>query len=159
MANEVTATRANVERHGASLESHAARALVMRMEGAGWVLSSVDLDLTGAAPKVEIRAIRFDGLWIRAHVDQLGRATPERFQRDCSLGMPKNRQAGARLPMSPQLEDRFLGRQRYEGARTLMRYLCAYLTDNALHPIALPDMRAAWAALMQAPARIESTAV
>jgi hypothetical protein len=35
-----------------------------------------------------------------------------------------------------------------------MRGLCAYLTDNALHPVALADMRSAWAALMQAPARI-----
>ena len=54
-----------------------------------------------------------------------------------------------RRPLVPLIDDHFMGRQRYEGGRSMMRGLCAYLTDNALHLVALADMRAAWAALMQ----------
>jgi len=53
------------------------------------------------------------------------------------------------------VDDHFLGRQRFEGARSMMRGLCLYLTDNALDEVALADMRTAWAAVMQAPARLE----
>jgi hypothetical protein len=129
-------------------------ALLRTMDRAGWALDWVDLDLTGSAPRLEIRATRHDGLWVRAYVDQLGRATLERFQRERTLGVPQNKKAGARMPMAPLVDDHFMGRQRYEGGRSMMRGLCAYLADNALHPVALADMRAAWAALMQAPARI-----
>lgn len=146
-------TRAAV---GAPLDRHvrprAADALLRTMDRAGWALDWVDLDLTGSAPRLEIRATRYDGLWVRAYVDQLGRATLERFQRERSLGKAKNQKG--RRPLVPLIDDHFMGRQRYEGGRSMMRGLCAYLTDNALHPVALADMRAAWAALMQAPARI-----
>lgn len=131
-----------------------ADALLRTMDRAGWALDWVDLDLTGSAPRLEIRATRHDGLWVRAYVDQSGRATLERFQRERSLGVPRNKKAGARMPMIPLIDDHFMGRQRYEGGRSMMRGLCAYLTDNAMRPVALADMRAAWAALMQAPARI-----
>ena len=140
-----------VDRH---VRPRVADALLRTMDRAGWALDWVDLDLTGSAPRLEIRATRYDGLWVRAHIDQLGRATLERFQRERSLGVPRNKKAGARMPMVPLIDDHFMGRQRYEGGRSMMRGLCAYLTDNALHPVALADMRAAWAALMQAPARI-----
>lgn len=129
-----------------------ADALLRTMDRAGWALDWVDIDLTGSAPRLEIRATRHDGLWVRAYVDQLGRATLERFQRERGLGMARN-QKGLR-PLVPLVDDHFMGRHRYEGGRSMMRGLCAYLTDNALHPVALADMRSAWAALMQAPARI-----
>lgn len=129
-----------------------AEALLRTMDRAGWALDWVDMDLTGTAPKLEIRASRYDGLWLRAYVDELGRATVERFHRERHLGMRNNEKG--RRPLVPLVDDRFMGRQRYEGGRALMRGLCAYLTDNALHPVALADMRSAWAALMQAPARI-----
>lgn len=135
-----------------SVRPRAVDALMRTMHRAGWALDWVDLDLTGSAPRLEIRATRYDGRWVRAYVDQLGRATLERFQRKRGLGMAKNQKG--RRPLVPLVDDHFMGRQRYEGGRSMMRGLCAYLTDNALHPVALADMRAAWAALMQAPARI-----
>ncbi len=136
-----------------SVRPRAADALLRTMDRAGWALDWVDLDLTGSsAPRLEIRATRYDGLWVRAYVDQLGRATLESFQRERGLGMAKNQRG--RRPLVPLVDDHFMGRQRYEGGRSMMRGLCAYMTDNALHPVALADMRAAWAALMQAPARI-----
>lgn len=138
---------------GPTVRPRAADALLRTMDRSGWVLDWVDLDLTGSAPKLEIRATRYDGLWVRAYVDQLGRATLERFQRERGIGMAKNQKG--RRPMVPLIDDHFMGRQRYEGGRSMMRGLCAYLTDNALHQVALADMRAAWAALMQAPTRIE----
>lgn len=128
--------------------------LLRTMDRAGWSLDWVDIDLTGTAPKVEIRATRHDGLWVRAYIDHLGRATIERFQRERSLGVQRNKKAGARMPMAPMIDDHFMGRQKYEGGRSMMRGLCAYLTDNALHQVELADIRSAWGALMQAPARI-----
>lgn len=138
-----------VDRH---VRPRPAEALLRTMDRAGWALDWVDMDLTGSAPRLEIRASRHDGLWLRAYVDELGRATVERFRRECHLGMRGNEKG--RRPLVPLVDDHFMGRQRYEGGRALMRGLCAYLTDNALHPVALADMRSAWAALMQAPARI-----
>ena len=64
-------TRAAV---GAPLDRHVRPALPMRFcarwTRAGWALDWVDLDLTGSAPRLEIRATRYDGLWVRAYVDQ-----------------------------------------------------------------------------------------
>jgi hypothetical protein len=71
------------------------------MNRAGWTLDWVDLDLTGRAPILEIRATRHDGLLVHAYVDQLGRATLERFKRERSSGMPRNKKAGARMPTIP----------------------------------------------------------
>jgi hypothetical protein len=134
---------------------HSVNSLLRTMSYAGWTLDWVDLDLTGRAPILDIRATRHDGLWLHAYVDQLGQATLERFKRERSSGMPRNKKAGARMPTAPVITDYFMGRQRYEGGRSMMRGLCAYLTDNALRPIALAEMRTAWAALMGAPARID----
>jgi hypothetical protein len=130
----------------------AADALLRTMDRAGWSLDWVDMDLTGTSPTLEIRATRYDGLWLRAYVDGLGRATVERFHRERHLGMRGNEKG--RRPLAPMVDVHFMGRQRYEGGRSMMRGLCAYLTDNALHPVSLADMRAAWGALMQGPARI-----
>lgn len=128
-------------------------ALLRTMDQAGWSLDWIDLDLTGCAPKLEIRASRYDGLWIHAYVDELGRAMVESFHRESRLGM-RDHEKGCR-PMVPLIDDHFMGRRRYEGARALLRGLCAYFTDNALHPILLSDMRVAWAAIMQKPIRLQ----
>ena len=151
MVTEVTAVAGPVERQ---VRPRSADALLRTMDRAGWALDWVDLDLTGSAPTAEIRATRYDGLWVRAHMDQRGRATIERFQRERSLGAMQNKKTGARIPLVPLVDDLFLGRQRYAGGRSMMRGLCAYLTDNALHAVALAEMRTAWAALMHAPERI-----
>ena len=150
-STETTAVSGPVER---PVRPRSVDALLRTMDRAGWALDWVDLDLTGSAPTAEIHATRHDGLWVRAHLDQHGRATIERFQRERSLGAARNKQAGAKMPMVPLIDDNFMGRQRYEGGRSMMRGLCIYLSDNATHPISLSDMRAAWAALMNVPARI-----
>lgn len=122
------------------------------MAAAGWEISYVDLDLTGAQPKVEIRIKRHDGRWLRACVDSIGRCTTETFQRERCLGMSRNTKG--RQPLSPQIDDVFLGRRSHLGARHMLRDLTNYVTDNALHPVALADMRAAWAGVMTAPLRL-----
>jgi len=118
------------------------------MRQAGWEVDYVDMDLTGAKPKVDIRVNRGDGRFLIAKVDSIGRASFETFQRERNLRMdPKNPQAR----LAPHLDDTFLGRQRFEGPRAMLRSMVNYLTDNATGQIELADMRAAWAGVMAAP--------
>jgi hypothetical protein len=140
--------------HQISLPLASAR-LQQMMSLAGWEIDYIDLDLTGEKPKADIRIKRDDGRWLLARVDGLGRATVERFQRTRYLGMSPNTKG--RQPLSPQIDDSFLGRDTYIGARAMLRNLTAYLADNALRPVALSDMRANWAAVMGSPLRLEST--
>ena len=119
---------------------------------AGWEVDYVDLDLTGGAPKAEIKVRRHDGHWLWARVDQLGRCTLETFQRETSLG--ESACYGKRAPRCYRHEDHFLGRRRPEGARAMLRLMTDYIADNALYPVALADVRSAWAAVMAAPTRL-----
>jgi hypothetical protein len=116
------------------------------MERAGWEVRFIDLDLTGE-PKAEIRLMRHDGRWLHARVDDR-RCFIERFQRRVTESTK------GRTPLNRQISDDFLGRQHFPGARALLRHLTAYVTDNALHPVALADMRAAWGAVTGAPLRL-----
>lgn len=116
---------------------------------AGWEIDFVDIDLTGQNPTVEVKVVRNDGRWLWARVDSIGRCTTETFQRERHLGMAPNQRG--RRPLVPLVDDVFLGRSSHEGARSMLRYMTNYLTDNALHPVALADMRAAWAGLMAEP--------
>ena len=50
-------------------------------------------------------------------------------------------------------------RQRFEGARSMLRGMTNYLVDNASSPIALADMRSAWAGVMSAPVKQEDGAL
>jgi len=118
------------------------------MRRAGWEIDYIDLDLTAEQPKADVRINRGDGRFIIAKVDAQGRATMETFQRTRSLGIdPKNKQAR----LAPQIDDQFLGRQKFEGARSMLRGMVNYLTDNATNPVALADMKAAWAGVMAGP--------
>ena len=130
--------------------------LTSLMRSAGWEIEYIDLDLTGNQPKADIRVKRDDGRWLLARVDALGRASVERFQRERTLGMSANTKG--RRPLSPQVNDEFLGRSRFEGARSMLRGLTAYLVENAIRPVALADMRAGWAGVMGAPLRIAALA-
>lgn len=122
------------------------------MREAGWEMEYVDLDLTGEKPKANIRVNRGDGRFLIAKVDSIGRASFETFQRERNLRMdPKNPQAR----LAPHIDDTFLGRQRFDGARAMLRSMVNYLTDNATGDIALADMRAAWAGVMAAPVKQE----
>ena len=119
---------------------------------AGWEIEYADMDLTGQRPTAEIKVQRDDGLWLWARVDALGRCTTETFQRERSLGMAQNQRG--RRPMVPLVDDVFLGRKRYEGPRSMLREMTKYIADNALHPVALADLRSAWAGVMSAPVRM-----
>lgn len=119
---------------------------------AGWEIEYVDMDLTGLRPTAEIKVQREDGRWLWARVDALGRCTTETFQRERNLGMAQNQKG--RRPLVPLVDDTFLGRRKYEGPRSMLRGMTNYLTDNALRPIALSDLRSAWAGVMSAPVRL-----
>ena len=136
-------------KHTPPSKAFSASALAHVMARAGWEINYVDLDLTGDKPQAEIKLVRHDGLWVWAKVDHVGRAYVERFQREKWLGMSGN--GKGRRPLSPQVKDVFLGRSSYTGPRSMLRNLTAYLSDNSLQPIAIADMRAAWASVMGAP--------
>jgi hypothetical protein len=122
------------------------------MARAGWSIDHVDLDLTGERPRAQIKLTRCDGRWLLARVDRLGRAHLETFQRERTLGMSSNTKG--RRPLSPQVDDTFLGRQACLGARHMLRTMTAYIADNATMPTRLEDVRQAWAAVMRAPLQI-----
>lgn len=124
------------------------------MAMAGWEIDFVDIDLTGQNPTVEVKVVRNDGRWLWARVDSIGRCTTETFQRERHLGMAPNQRG--RRPLVPLVDDVFLGRSSHEGARSMLRSMTNYLVDNALRPVALADMRAAWAGLMAEPTGIKS---
>lgn len=130
-------------------------ALQKCMALAGWEIAHIDLDLTGDRPKAEIKLERCDGRWLLARIDRQGRASFETFQRERSLGMSRNTKG--RRPLSPQIDDLFLGRQRCLGARHMLREMTAYIADNAIAPVLLADVRQAWAAVMGAPLRLTLT--
>ena len=119
---------------------------------AGWEVHYADIDLTGSTPIAEIKIQRADGRWLWARVDSVGRCTTETFQRNRSLGMSSN--AKGRRPLTPLVDDLFLSRTRHEGPRSMLRSMTNYLTDNAMHPVALSSVRAAWAPLMHKPSRM-----
>ncbi|MGY0790913.1 hypothetical protein ACW7BJ_16225 [Azospirillum argentinense] len=130
--------------------------LAALMNRAGWEIEYIDLDLTGDLPKATIKVTRADGRWLLARVDRLGRASVERFQRERFLGKTPN--VKGRAPLSPQVNDQFLGRSHYEGARSMLRGLTGYIADNSLHPVALTEMRAGWASIMTVPTIINRAA-
>ena len=138
---------------GSSSSSALARlASVMRV--AGWEVEFADIDLTGDQVRADIKVVRNDGRWLLARVDHLGRASITRYHRTNFLGRTPNSKGC--VPLSPQIDDQYLGRSRHEGARSMLRSLTAYIADNAIHPVALTDLRAGWGAVMSAPLRIEN---
>lgn len=130
-------------------------ALQKCMAKAGWEIAHIDLDLTGERPKAEIRLERCDGRWLLARVDRLGRAYFETFHRDRTLRMSAS--TTGRRPLSPQVEDIFLGRHPCLGARNMLKQVTAYVADNGTTPVPLEEMRQAWAAVMGAPLRLTAS--
>lgn len=118
---------------------------------AGWEIAYIDLDFTIERPVVDVKCIRGDGRWFWAKVDSSGLGSFEVFHRDRWLGRPRN--ATGRFPLSPQIDDIFLSRVKTSGARSLLRHMARYVTDNAVDSISLGEMRAALAGTMLAPIR------
>ena len=140
-----------------SQQTSAVSRLASVMRAAGWEIEFLDLDLTGNQARADIKLVRNDGRWLLARVDSLGRASITRYHRTTYLG--KNPNTKGRVPLSPQIDDEYLGRQRFEGARSMLRSLTSYIADNAVHPVSLTDVRAGWSAIMDAPLRIENTPI
>lgn len=138
---------------GAQITNNSVASLQKCMALAGWEILYIDLDLTGAHAKAEIKVERSDGLWIFARVDALGRAMFETFKRERSLGMSPNTKG--RRPLSPQVNDIFLGRKTCLGARHMLKEMTAYIASNSLENVALPDIRRAWAGVMSTPLLIK----
>lgn len=116
----------------------------------------MDIDLTADRPQAEIKVMRDDGRWVWAKVDRHGRSTMESFQRSRYLGKSANTKG--RVPLSPQVDDFFMGRQSFAEPLAMLHGLTAYLTDNALRPVALADLRAGWSSLMDTPLQLETPA-
>lgn len=126
--------------------------LARLLEHGGWEIRDLDIDLTGEHARLQVTVARHDGLWVWARVDQHGRCTMERFRRTLTLGMTPR--TSGRRPLSPQVEDEFMGRQSFPGPRMMLRSLVAYLADNALQQLAVSDLRDAWRGVLQAPVRL-----
>lgn len=126
------------------------------MSLAGWEIAHIDLDLTADRPKAQIKLERSDGRWLLARIDRLGRASFETFQRERHLGMSRNTRG--RRPLSPQVDDIFLGRHACLGARHMLREMTAYIAHNSVKPILLSDVRRAWAAVMASPLSLAAPA-
>lgn len=129
-------------RHPGDPVTHLARV----MQSAGWEIEYADLDLIGDNQRVEIRIMRTDGRWLLARVDHAGRASITRYHRSVSLG-----KRPGRVPLSPQIDDQFLGRSKHEGARSMLRSLTTYIAENSIRQVAIADIRAGWAAVMSEP--------
>lgn len=128
----------------------AALAILQRaLSLAGWTLEFADLDVTRAAPQLDLRARSHEGRWIHARIDALGRASLERHQRSIALGLPSNLRG--RQPRTPVLEDRFLGRLRFDTPAALLRALGDYIAENSPNALACADLRIACTALHPAP--------
>lgn len=107
-----------------SSREFAVKAAAVGFERIGWEIEHCDIDLDAGRLDMVVR--RFDGRWLRLHVDRFGRATMERFTRVIKIGV----RAGETGPQSPQINDFFLGRNRCEGARSGLRMLCGYVAEN-----------------------------
>lgn len=104
------------------------------MRRAGWEIHFIDLALDGSAPRAEIKLARLDGRWLWARLDALGRCTIETYHRHKMLGRPAD--ARGRVPLSPQVDDVFLGRRSgFAGPRAMLRALTSYVVDNSLAPV------------------------
>lgn len=143
--------------HATTADNANIRRLEQTMAMAGWYVDFLDMDLTAAQPSVVMKCHRADGRWLWAKVDTLGRCSLETFQRKSYLGKPQN--SKGRWPLSPQVDDLFLGRVHPAGPHALMREITNYIADNAMSPVALGDIRAAWAAFMASPAKLAPPAM
>jgi hypothetical protein len=143
-----------IESRSGALEHERQAVLIRTLARAGWHMDFVDLDLVGGRAAATIRCHRSDGRWVWAQLDAHGRCSISTFQRESWLGKPSNTKG--RWPISPQVDDLFLGRMRATGPRAMLRQLTHYLVDNATSPIELTDMRSAWAAVMASPLMLRS---
>jgi hypothetical protein len=129
-----------------------------QMRDAGWEIDFIELDVRdGVHPRAQIKVSRLDGRWLWAYVNH-GRAGMERWHRRVELGMPRS--VKGRSPLSPQIDDQFLGRVRCAEPGELLQTLAHYVAANPGR-LALANeskektaarvasLQAAWAALVR----------
>lgn len=96
---------------------------------AGWEVRVLEAPLSHAAHRFLLVASRADGRWIRAWQQPGGACYLDSYQRKSWLGHPEG--ASGNWPLSPQVEDLFLGRAFCKGLGELVALTVAYLLDNA----------------------------
>lgn len=101
------------------------QALVSVLEAHGFELQAMNIDAHRGVMTIQIH--RFDGRWWWLHADERG-AVLESWHRVESLGRHSSSKPG--VPLSPQINDTFLGRSRREGFRSGLRALANRLADN-----------------------------
>lgn len=115
---------------------------------AGWEAVYVDLNLTGAKPTAELKLTRSDGRWLWARVDLLGRGTIETFQGSRKLALSSSTKG--RRPLTPEVNDQFLGRQRFDGVVGMLRGVASYVGLNASSPVDAFALQHSWEAILDA---------
>jgi hypothetical protein len=131
-----------------------ARRLQQLLERGGWNIDRMELDFTGERPQVDAMLTSHDGRRVYAKTVGSGTGFLERYGREEFLGHGVAVKPGARMARSPQVKEVFLGRQRYEGARSMMKGLVTYIVENAPHPLLLSDVKKAMGLVMSVPLRI-----
>lgn len=137
--------------HGGVL-SPASRRLLAALQRAGWELTYADADLSGERPTAELRLDGHDGRWVTARVDALGRCSIERFQRTKGLRMASD--TLGRRPLTPLVEDVFLGRTRSPGPAAMIASLADYLASNGREGVDPRALDAEWTASLAGPLRL-----
>jgi len=135
-----------------------ARRLQQLLERGGWDIDRMELDFTGERPQVDAMLTSHDGRRVYAKTVGSGTGFLERYGREEFLGHGVAVKPGARMARSPQVKEVFLGRQRYEGARSLMKGLATYIVENAPRPLLLSDVKKALGLVMSVPLRITAEA-
>lgn len=115
----------------------------------GWEICHFDMDLSGGSLVADIRVAGPGGKWLLGRVDRLGRCCLERFVRTRQLAMARDTKG--RRPLSPQVDDVFLGRQWLPSAASLLGQIGEYVVNNSAPPAHLEGMRAAWRGLLAPP--------
>jgi hypothetical protein len=90
---------------------------------AGWRVDEIDVDLV--AGRLLVRLFRSDGRFVELAADHHGRARLDRFQRERVI-----ERCFGDGPEREGFRDQFLGRTRFEGPRSGLRGLCAYVGGN-----------------------------
>lgn len=122
------------------------KSLEKALDCAGWSILDVDLDLIGAGSRFSMSVERVDGLRLFARIDALGRAMVERSFVERRLRMDANQKG--RRPLSPTLEETFLGRSSFSGSREMLAWLGDYIVENATHPTSVENLRPSFALLI-----------
>lgn len=136
--------------------AHATRAFEQLLNGVGWFVQDLHLDFTAERPIVSMSFYRADGLCLYARSDQLGRCCTETAIRERSFGLAPGLKG--RHPRGHFVQERFMGRIRHEGARSMLRHVTSYLAANSPgHAVTASEYRRLLGPLLVRPVRLSHT--